>query len=93
MTSQDQSIRKIGVMTSGGDAPGMNAAIRAVVRRALSRGLQVYGIRRGWLGAVEGGDAILEMTWESVGGIFTSPSVRVLIVRLIQLTDDSIVLN
>ncbi len=69
MTSQEKTTQTIAVMTSGGDAPGMNAAIRAVVRRALSRGLQVYGIRRGWLGAVEGGDAIIEMTWESVGGI------------------------
>ena len=56
-------------MTSGGDAPGMNAAIRAVVRRALTHGLKVYGIHRGWLGAVEGGDAIEELRWESVGGI------------------------
>jgi 6-phosphofructokinase 1 len=69
MTSQEQTIRKIAVMTSGGDAPGMNAAIRAVVRRAISKGLQVYGIRRGWLGAVEGGDSIIKMQWKSVGGI------------------------
>jgi len=63
------SIRTIAVMTSGGDAPGMNAAIRAVARRALTRNLRVYGIHRGWLGAVEGGDAIEEMKWDSVGGI------------------------
>ena len=44
----EDSIRTIGVLTSGGDAPGMNAAIRAVVRRALSRGLKVRGIRRGY---------------------------------------------
>lgn len=43
-------IKKIGVLTSGGDAPGMNAAIRAVVRTALSRGLQVCGIQDGYLG-------------------------------------------
>ena len=69
MTSPDSAIRTLAVMTSGGDAPGMNAAIRAVVRRAISQGLDVYGIRRGWLGAVEGGDAIVKMTWKSVGGI------------------------
>jgi len=69
MTPSTDSIRTLAVMTSGGDAPGMNAAIRAVVRRAISRGLKVYGIRRGWLGAVEGGDAIVEMDWASVGGI------------------------
>ena len=41
----EDQIRTIGVLTSGGDAPGMNAAIRAVVRTALSRGLKVRGIR------------------------------------------------
>ena len=41
-------IRTIGVLTSGGDAPGMNAAIRAVVRTALGKGLKVRGIRRGY---------------------------------------------
>ena len=43
-----KEIKTIGVMTSGGDAPGMNAAIRAVVRAALSSGLEVKGIRRGY---------------------------------------------
>ncbi|MFA6611215.1 MAG: 6-phosphofructokinase, partial [Bacilli bacterium] len=37
-------IKKIGVLTSGGDAPGMNAAIRAVVRTAIQKGIEVYGI-------------------------------------------------
>ena len=69
MTSEKNDVKTIAVMTSGGDAPGMNAAIRAVVRRALYHGLKVYGIHRGWLGAVEGGDAIEEMDWFSVGGI------------------------
>ena len=40
-------IKTIGVLTSGGDAPGMNAAIRAVVRSAIFKGLRVMGIRRG----------------------------------------------
>ncbi|MGL6297349.1 MAG: ATP-dependent 6-phosphofructokinase, partial [Plesiomonas sp.] len=43
-------IKKIGVLTSGGDAPGMNAAIRGVVRAALGEGLEVYGIQDGYLG-------------------------------------------
>lgn len=47
-------IKKIGVLTSGGDAPGMNAAIRAVTRSALSRGIEVYGIYDGFKGLVEG---------------------------------------
>ncbi|MBR2283335.1 MAG: 6-phosphofructokinase [Ruminococcus sp.] len=45
---------KIGVLTSGGDAPGMNAAVRAVVRTALSKGMEVYGIRRGYVGLITG---------------------------------------
>ncbi|MCG0239325.1 MAG: 6-phosphofructokinase [Firmicutes bacterium] len=47
-------MKRIGVLTSGGDAPGMNAAIRAVVRRGLSLGLEVYGIRRGFAGLIAG---------------------------------------
>ncbi|WP_162045424.1 6-phosphofructokinase [Vibrio taketomensis] len=47
-------IKKIGVLTSGGDAPGMNAAIRGVVRTALSEGLEVYGVYDGYLGLYEG---------------------------------------
>ena len=42
-------IKKIAVLTSGGDAPGMNAAIRAVVRAGLSEGLEVYGIYDGYM--------------------------------------------
>lgn len=45
-----QGMRKIGVLTSGGDAPGMNAAIRAVVRTAIYHGMEVVGIRRGYSG-------------------------------------------
>src|SRR5207247_1890642 len=47
-------VRRIGLMTSGGDAPGMNAAIRAVVRHALGRSLEVVGIRRGYAGLLAG---------------------------------------
>ena len=46
----DKVIRTIGVLTSGGDAPGMNAAIRAVVRTGIARGYEVYGVRRGYNG-------------------------------------------
>ncbi|BDY91433.1 hypothetical protein MUTS15_00900 [Escherichia coli] len=46
-------IKKIGVLTSGGDAPGMNAAIREVVRSALTEGLEVMGIYDGYLGLYE----------------------------------------
>ena len=47
-------LRKIGVLTSGGDSPGMNAAIRAVARTALANGIEVVGIRDGYKGLVEG---------------------------------------
>ena len=47
-------IKRIGVLTSGGDAPGMNAAVRAVVRTCLYHGIEVYGIRRGWNGLIHG---------------------------------------
>ena len=48
------SVKRIGVLTSGGDAPGMNPCVRAVVRAALYHGLEVYGIRRGWNGLIHG---------------------------------------
>lgn len=48
------AMKKIGVMTSGGDSPGMNAAIRAVVRTAIYHQMEVYGIRRGYQGMIEG---------------------------------------
>jgi len=48
------SIRRIGVLTSGGDAPGMNPCVRAVVRTALYHGIECYGIRRGWNGLITG---------------------------------------
>lgn len=60
-------MKTIGVLTSGGDAPGMNAAIRAVVRTAIYKGMKVYGIRRGYSGLVNGD--IHEMNVTSVGEI------------------------
>lgn len=59
----------IAVMTSGGDAPGMNAAVRAVVRAALARDTEVFAIFEGYQGMVDGGDAIRAMSWDDVGGI------------------------
>ena len=62
-----KQIRSIGVLTSGGDAPGMNAAIRAVVRTALNFGIDVYGIYDGYRGLVEGN--IVKMDRSSVTDI------------------------
>lgn len=59
----------LGILTSGGDAPGMNAAVRAVVRTALEYGIQPYAIYDGYQGMIEGGDNIRPMSWESVGGV------------------------
>ena len=62
-----KEVTKIGVLTSGGDSPGMNAAIRAVVRTGIYYGLQVYGIMRGYQGMIE--DDIDEMDSRSVANI------------------------
>ena len=62
-------IKTLAVMTSGGDSPGMNAAIRAVVRRALGYGLKVFGVHDGYEGLVKGGPAIRPLLWKDVGGI------------------------
>jgi len=64
-----KSFSSLGVLTSGGDAQGMNAAVRAVVRTALYRGLNVYAIIQGYNGMYRGGDMIRKMTWDSVSGI------------------------
>ena len=60
-------MKKIVVLTSGGDSPGMNAAIRAVVRTGLFHGLEVFGVERGYTGLIEG--QIFPMNISSVGGI------------------------
>ncbi|MDO5442100.1 MAG: 6-phosphofructokinase [Bacteroidia bacterium] len=62
-----KEIKSIGILTSGGDAPGMNAAIRAVTRSAISSGWKVFGIYRGWEGLIHGD--IKEFTSESVSNI------------------------
>lgn len=60
-------MKTIGVLTSGGDAPGMNAAIRAVVRTGIDKGLKVMGIQRGYNGLLNG--EIFEMNRSSVSDI------------------------
>ena len=60
-------MKKIGVLTSGGDAPGMNAAVRAVARAALAKGMEVVGIQKGYVGLLE--REYFEMTARSVSGI------------------------
>ncbi|HEY8677444.1 MAG TPA: ATP-dependent 6-phosphofructokinase [Candidatus Dormibacteraeota bacterium] len=59
---------RIGVLTGGGDAPGLNAAIRGVTRRAFEHGMQVTGVKNGWAGTLQAGD-FEELTFASVRGI------------------------
>jgi 6-phosphofructokinase 1 len=60
-------LKKIGIVTTGGDAPGMNAAIRAITRLAHSKNLEVLGFRRGWEGVMT--NTFVQLTPRSVGGI------------------------
>ena len=62
-----KEVETIGVLTSGGDAPGMNAAIRAVVRQAIARGKKVKGIKRGYAGLLQ--EEIIDMDAHSVSEI------------------------
>ena len=61
--------KKIGILTSGGDAQGMNAAVRAVVRTALSVGAEVYAVFEGYQGMIDGGAGIRRFGWDDVGSI------------------------
>ncbi|HOH43828.1 MAG TPA: 6-phosphofructokinase, partial [Candidatus Hydrogenedentes bacterium] len=60
-------MKRISVMTSGGDAPGMNAAIRAVVRTAVAKEVEIYGVERGFQGLIEG--MLRPLNARSVSGI------------------------
>ena len=72
-------IKRIGVLTSGGDAPGMNAAVRAVTRAGIHNGLEVFGIRRGYEGMVE--NDIFLMNSETVSGIIQKGGTFLLTAR------------
>src|SRR5690242_18481244 len=58
---------RLAVLTSGGDAPGMNAAVRAVVRTGIAKGLEVFGVRNGYAGLIRG--EFLPLGRRDVGGI------------------------
>ena len=73
------NVKRIGVLTSGGDAPGMNAAIRAVTRFGIHNGLEVFGIRRGYEGLLDGD--IFQMNSESVSGIIQKGGTFLLTAR------------
>jgi len=68
MKIEKPAVRRIGVFTSGGDAPGMNAAVRAVVRTCAYMGIECVGIRRGYQGLINGD--FVKLDFESVSGLF-----------------------
>ncbi len=61
--------KRIGILTSGGDAQGMNAAVRAVVRTAITLGAEVYAVFEGYQGLIDGGDRIRQGGWNDVGNV------------------------
>ena len=81
-------IQKIGVLTSGGDAPGMNCAIRAVVRAGLKYGLDVYGVMDGYKGLVE--DNIFQMDRHSVSDIVNRGGTILGTARLREFKEESV---
>lgn len=81
-----KKIRTIGVLTSGGDAPGMNAAIRAVVRTALNQGLKVKGIMRGYSGLLE--EEFVDMDATSVADIINRGGTILYTARCEEMTTE-----
>ncbi len=81
-------VKKIGVLTSGGDAPGMNAAVRAVTRSALSKGIEVVGIRRGYAGLLSGD--IMDMNLRSVSNIIQNGGTALYTARCPEFAQDSV---
>ena len=75
----EKVIKTIGVLTSGGDAPGMNAATRAVVRAAVAQGMTVKGILRGYKGLLD--EEIIDLTADSVSGIVMNGGTLLLTAR------------
>jgi len=65
--NMEAGMKRIGVLTSGGDSPGMNPCIRAVVRAAIYKGLEVIGIKRGYVGLIENDTQVMDAS--SVSGI------------------------
>ena len=70
ISRMEKQIKTIGVLTSGGDAPGMNAAVRAVVRTGLHKGYRMIGIQRGYNGLLNG--ECFEMNLRSVSNIISA---------------------
>lgn len=67
-----RTVKSIAILTSGGDAPGMNAAVRAAAMIAHSKGVRVHGIRRGYRGLLE--EEFVDLSPSTVASIFRSPA-------------------
>ena len=76
-------MKRIGLLTSGGDAPGMNAAIRAVVRSGIYYGMEVYGIERGYAGLIE--DNVFKMEMRSVSNIVQCGGTKLRTARCLEM--------
>ena len=76
-------MKRIGLLTSGGDAPGMNACIRAVVRTALYYGMEVYGIERGYQGLID--DEMVQMEMRSVSNIVQNGGTKLRTARCLEM--------
>ena len=76
-------MKRIGLLTSGGDAPGMNAAIRAVVRSGIFFGMEVYGIERGYAGLIE--DNVTKIEMRSVSNIVQCGGTRLRTARCLEM--------
>jgi len=87
----DKKIKKIGVLTSGGDAPGMNAAIRAIVRNALYKNLEVIGFYRGFLGLIF--DDFVEYDTSKVSDIIQEPGTKLKTSRVDEIPDNKSVVD
>ena len=81
-------IKKIGVLTSGGDSPGMNAAVRAVTRTAISMGIEVYGITEGYYGLYH--DQIHKIENREVAGIINRGGTFLASARFHEFKEESI---
>ena len=81
-------MKKIAILTSGGDSQGMNTAVRAVAKTAMTKGIEVYGIKRGYKGLYE--DQIFQMTALNVSGIADQGGTILLSARLPEFKDPEV---
>jgi 6-phosphofructokinase 1 len=83
------AVKKIAILTSGGDAPGMNACLRGIVRTALNKGWEVHGIRDAYQGLVAGADSIFPLDWGDVSWNFREGGTFLGSARYTDLVGDS----